>query len=467
MSKHIVLLHGYSDCASSLEAWRDALIARCPMIDGVHVASFETLSNELRIADIAEALEWEVRRVTSPAPDPSLSFVVHSTGMLVVREWLRLFPERRAQLTHLIGLAPATFGSPLAHRGRSWLGAALKGNRELGPDFLEAGDQILSQLEVGSRYLWDLAHFDLVGSKSFFRRSGSPVLVVFCGDRPYSGLRGIVSPPGSDGTVRFAGASPRARKGFLDLTEEGNRRRRARGRFLLEDWPSEVAPLLPAPGLNHASILTSPSDALINDAVAVLGCPSRSELGTWLQRRASRPEANPEHQRWMQLVAHAIDDRGSDIDDFYLEIVARLVDGTEMILQEPDIEVHRNQLSPSFLALHFDSGWLARACNSNSFAALDFRVIASSGTQRIGYIGYGSEKLRATSTWDRSGKWDAVIDVTRLAIDPAIRFFEPCSTTLLEIRLDRQPLPIGRGSDVLRLESRIDTTGSTDQGGGD
>src|ERR1035441_4017414 len=49
-----------------------------------------------------------------------------------------------------------------AHKGRTWLGALLKGGKNpLGPDFLNAGDHVLEGLELGSTFTWDLAHLDL------------------------------------------------------------------------------------------------------------------------------------------------------------------------------------------------------------------------------------------------------------------------------------------------------------------
>jgi hypothetical protein len=45
---------------------------------------------------------------------------------------------------------------------KSWLGAIFKGNRQWGPDFLEAGDRVLDALELSSPFTWNLAHKDLI-----------------------------------------------------------------------------------------------------------------------------------------------------------------------------------------------------------------------------------------------------------------------------------------------------------------
>ena len=47
---------------------------------------------------------------------------------------------------------------------RSLLGALANGHKQLGPDFLEAGDQVLDALELGSRFGWELSHADLCGA---------------------------------------------------------------------------------------------------------------------------------------------------------------------------------------------------------------------------------------------------------------------------------------------------------------
>src|SRR5690606_15097504 len=133
----------------------------------IHLGNYVSLSNEITIKDIAEGFDRALRASHIP-PDAPFDAIVHSTGMLVMREWLagtigtREKPElaqlRQSRQKHLCGLAPATFGSPMAHRGRSWLGAIFKGGKQPGPDFMEAGDRVLRGLELGSAYTWELAH---------------------------------------------------------------------------------------------------------------------------------------------------------------------------------------------------------------------------------------------------------------------------------------------------------------------
>ena len=148
--------------------------------------------------------------------------MVQSTGMLVVRAWLAADPLRAKRLKRLIAIAPATFGSPLAKQGRSWLGAVFKGSKHLGPDFLEAGDQVLLGLELASEFTWRLADEDLfVDPPRYDAGPDTPYVFIFCGTGTYTGLEKIVAKPGTDGTVRRAGTGMNVRAIALDMTDSG------------------------------------------------------------------------------------------------------------------------------------------------------------------------------------------------------------------------------------------------------
>src|SRR5690349_17879847 len=117
--------------------------------------------------------------------------------MLVLRSWLTRYPEYRGSLKHIVGIAPASYGSPLAHKGHSWLARAFKGNQELGPDFLQTGARVLDALELGSRFTWDLAHRDLFSAEKDFYGTGpdKPYLFTVCGLSGYDGLERVVNEP--------------------------------------------------------------------------------------------------------------------------------------------------------------------------------------------------------------------------------------------------------------------------------
>jgi alpha-beta hydrolase superfamily lysophospholipase len=125
MPRKLVLIHGYSDQGPSFNHWAEKLRGRGISAEAINICSYISLNNEITIPDIAEGLgraadylEW--------SPDQEFDAIVHSTGMLVIRAWLCNNPRRQKYLKHLVGLAPATWGSPLAHLGRSWLSSILR-----------------------------------------------------------------------------------------------------------------------------------------------------------------------------------------------------------------------------------------------------------------------------------------------------------------------------------------------------
>lgn len=168
----VILVHGYSDKGESFKKWRNILKDQGYRTEEISVCSYESLTNEVTLKDVAEGFDRALRISSNIKEDQPFDAIVHSTGMLVVRSWLTSYAKRRKRLNRLIGIAPASFGSPLAQQGRSVLGAIFKGSKNLGPDFLEAGDKILDGLELGSRFTWDLAHLDLLpyGLQSLSRR---------------------------------------------------------------------------------------------------------------------------------------------------------------------------------------------------------------------------------------------------------------------------------------------------------
>ena len=124
-TRPVVLIHGYSDKGVSFEGWRQVLIALGAQPVMVNVCTYISLNNEVTISDIGEALDRALQYQLNWQDGEPREFdaIVHSTGMLVLRAWLVNCGPRRGRLKHLVGLAPATFGSPLAHKGRSLLGS--------------------------------------------------------------------------------------------------------------------------------------------------------------------------------------------------------------------------------------------------------------------------------------------------------------------------------------------------------
>ncbi len=437
MANPIVLIHGYSDQGKSFKTWKAKLQRRGYEATKISICSYISLSNEISIKDIAEGFDRALRLKAGLDNDEPFDAMVHSTGMLVIRSWLANYPGRINRLKHLVAIAPATNGSPLAHKGRSWLGAIFKGNKDVGPDFLEAGDQVLDGLELGSKFTWDLAHQDLLGSRRFYdRRENTPYVFIFCGNEGYGGLRRLVSEPGTDGTVRWAGCSLNTRKIMLDLTREAGDNQRVQ----IAPWTNVDIPVTFVDDLNHGTILTEPSDPLIQLVDRALQVDSAGAFNQW--QRDALKLSQPLQQKlpqFQQFVVHTVDERGDPVPDFNVQLFLRDDHGQGDDLEEFDVDVHTYSSDPSYRCFHVNLSELKPESIQPGQHRLCLRLRASTGSKLVGYQGYdkGSEVGEVT------------LDLTSLVGDAKVTLFYPFTTTLIEIRVNREPLPLQGKNNVL------------------
>lgn len=434
----VVLVHGYSDKGESFRRWRRTLEAHGRQATTIHIGNYISLSNEVSIKDIAEGFDRALRERAGLTTGEPFDAIVHSTGMLVVREWLTAYSANGSRLKHLVGLAPATFGSPMAHKGRSWLGAIFKGGKEPGPDFMEAGDQVLSALELGSRYTWDLAHKDLHGDQVVFGPTNrTPYPFIIIGLKDYGWLKRAVTEPGTDGTVRWAGAGFNTRKIVADLTVDPHRRD-PRTRMRIESWRNAIVPLVFSSGVNHATILREPTPDIVTmvlDALSVTNGPGYAEWQTKWRRKSDEALAATKAKKFQQFVTHAVDERGDGIRDYFLQIGT--VEEGKFKALEFDLDVHAFREDRSYRCFHVDLDRLGL----EKGVTLALRVIAESGTELVSYQGYSSPAGAGSNTVD-PGKWDAVIEFDQTIGNKEVSFFSPYTTSLVEIRMNREPMPL-------------------------
>lgn len=447
----IVLLHGYSASERDVRPWRKVLEEAGYDPRTIHLGDYVSQSNEITIKDIAEGFDRALREQAGLSAEEPFDAIVHSTGSLVIREWLATYGVRRRRLKRLVGLAPANFGSPLAHRGQSWLSAVFKGERELGPDFMETGHRVLSGLELGSRYTWELAHRDLLGlgeEPVFDESPDSPFPFVLIGDEDYGAFKRLfIGDPGSDGTVRWAGAAMNSRKIKIDLTREPGEKEG--GWFEPLDWHCVDVPFTLVPGLNHGTIVSDPSDELVEMVLKALEVADMDQYRAWAEAYSTMAGDRLRQvakERWQQFVVRVVDERGDPVPDYYLEFAE---DGE--ILEDFSMDVHPFIEDASFRCFHVNLSKL----KPRERKALELRLTARSGTELVAYHGAGSEvftrggELKAGAEDDPA--WDARLDITPLLRDEKVKFFFPYTTTLVEIRLNREPMPATGPNDVLRF----------------
>lgn len=446
MSRRVVLVHGYSDVGGSFQSWHDALVERGYDVAQLSTCSYATLTNEVTIKDIAEGFDRALREDADLATGAPFDAIVHSTGMLVLRAWLTRFGKgnRVHRLKHLIGLAPATWGSPLAHKGRSLIGALFKGNKDVtSPDFMEAGNLVLDGLELASRFTWDLAEEDLFGPGTYYDGTPhTPWPFVFCGNQDYGGLRGLLNQDGTDGTVRWAGCALDSRKFSLDLTGAASGAARVSAPL-----PSRLdSPVIMVDGCDHGSILSRPPAGLVDQVVLALqvdslGAYQRWQNGARQWSQAARAATHP----YQQFIVRLLDERGDPVPDYNVQLLQQNGERVRSF----DRMVHRYAADPSLRAFHVDLQEIEPARHQG----FRVRLRASSGSHLVGYAGVGTDKLRLTGQSGDEGIWDAQFELPA-EHRSTVRLFHPLTTTLIEMRINREPMPLQGPNKVLWFHER-------------
>ncbi len=441
MPNTLVLIHGYSDTGNSFKTWRDDLVATGLYKQAdIQICNYLTLTNEVTIKDIAEGFDRALKLQTNLNTNEPFDAMVHSTGMLVLRSWLTVY-GRHERVKRIIAIAPASFGSPLAHKGRSFIGALFKGNRELGPDFMEAGDLVLDGLELGSKFTWDLAHKDLLDEHQVFYgpTDATPYVFTFCGNKDYGGLRGLFTKSdATDGTVRWSGCALNSRKITLDLTLSNEGSKMAS----ITKWPIDerlnlMMPFIPAPGLNHATILESPSNLLIEMVSKALQVTSFDEYSKWVTyATAATKDALSRMGKWQQFLVHARDERGDPITDYNLQLQTRKPGAKKSDWSLVKVDVHSYAADNSYRCFHINLDDIPGFGNQE----LQVEFIASSGTKLLGYFKYIEDGPTAIIPGPDDPTF--TMDLTPLFKNADINFFYPFTTTLIEIILNREPLPL-------------------------
>ena len=476
-----LLIHGYSASGVEFQGWKDALGKAGIGTATIEIGNYISLNNEITIKDLGEAFDRALRltKWSAGSKDDSWTFdaIVHSTGMLVVRQWLTSDPfgrddprSRVRRLKHLVGLAPATFGSPQGKKGRSWLGALVKGNRDFGPDFMNAGDMVLDGLELGSKYTWDLAQKDMLAPEPMYDKGpGTPYVAVFIGNVGYSGIAAVANSPGTDGTVRWAGCALNTRMVELDfrrqpmLMDSAGRPTRLK----ISDWVTGrlECPIIAVDGRNHWSILSDPDGSVVARVSDFLrNVKTEDGYQTWLREaltygKDALEKMDEKSQSvgtggagWQQFVMHVKDDHGDGVPDYNVQLFVG-----DDLKQSDDpgyppvpliVDSYSGDSSYRCFYVRLSEDMIQVGTDGHP-KKVWMELIASSGTSYLEYEAYNnlnSEDPSATASATRLttvlGATNAVkLDITDLGSDA--KLFYPYTTTLIEIVLEREPTPLG------------------------
>lgn len=164
MMKPVLLIHGYSsegknnsvkDIYGSLPA--DLRSALGPEnVKELNLSRWISLSDGVRIDDVSYAMDRALRSGFSKLLKDGFHVIVHSTGALVIRNWLKNHSPKPSPVENIIHLAGANFGSGLAHVGKGQLS---RWSRQI-LQHTGQGKHVLRELEFGAWKTLDLhTHF--------------------------------------------------------------------------------------------------------------------------------------------------------------------------------------------------------------------------------------------------------------------------------------------------------------------
>ena len=143
---------------------------------------------------------------------------------------------------------------------------------------------------------------------------------------------------------------------------------------------------------------------------------------------------------WQQFVVHAIDERGDGISDYMIQVLTQRPDGTWDEFEDMCTDVHAYGPDSSFRCFHVR---LPRGISARKIP-LRVRINASTGTELMAYQGYGSEERQLSATAE-----PVELDISDLGDRNGSLFF-PFTATLIEIVLNREPLPFNEQSRILQ-----------------
>ena len=143
---------------------------------------------------------------------------------------------------------------------------------------------------------------------------------------------------------------------------------------------------------------------------------------------------------WQQFVVHAIDERGDGISDYMIEVLTQRPDHSWVEFKDMYTDVHAYGPDSSFRCFHLR---LPRGISAGKIP-LRVRINASTGTELMAYQGYGSEVRQLSATSE-----PVELDISDLG-DGNGSLFYPFTTTLIEIVLNREPLPFDKQSKLLQ-----------------
>jgi hypothetical protein len=173
----------------------------------IDLSRYVTLNDSVTIQDIAHALDRVLKEQHADLLKSGFHVIIHSTGALVIRTWLRLFSRKPSPVNNLVYLAGANFGSGWASLGQ---GQIARWGRFVFERGAQRGVKILQALELGSSATIDThLHFTQRGTRMFEDYKVQEFIIVGTQADPawFTFPIRYAHEDGSDGTVRVSASN--------------------------------------------------------------------------------------------------------------------------------------------------------------------------------------------------------------------------------------------------------------------
>ena len=398
-TRPVVILHGYSDNSQSFQPLAQFLKRNGYNVVEIWLAEYLSMYDELTIQDLGQAMGTALDFQQIPRTPKSFDLIAHSTGALVVRAYLcRYFYGRPDQcpIEHLVLLAPANFGSPLAALGKSMVGRLLNGwdwNH-----LFQTGTQILQALELASPISWELAQKDLFDPGNSLFRIQNLYTTILVGSESYGGLKELAHENGSDGTVRASTANLNAR--FVSLIVQPNKQ------IVTHENSPQYDPIAFGVlyGYNHGSIV-NPVQVQGNDASSLsqlildslnIDSPAAyrahvESLQKVTQETFQKGQASL-HNLWYheyQTISVRVHDQfGEMIPDYFLEFFQEENDPNDHVMQKVQAEILEKvtcySADASFRSFLFDMTDMQNLLLAKG-EELDLSLAVAAKSERVSY----------------------------------------------------------------------------------
>ncbi|OVE77678.1 hypothetical protein BVX98_02130 [bacterium F11] len=381
----ILLVHGYNVTSTrTYGVLPKRLKSLGHTVKDVYLSKYVTLDDDLTLPDIVHAFQAALNDVYgSQFGKRKFACITHSTGGLVVREWVNHYYGKKKSalpMSHLIMLAPPNHGSRLAKLGKSRLSRlrSLWGT--------EPGLRVLDGLELGSQFQWDLNSNWLTNKLASVRGFYSFVITGQWIDKNFwDTIAPGTSERGSDGVVRVSAANLNMQIWRIHHTGQAKKKKLPHNPFLITPKTSHsgdtygIMGAIPSRG-NHPVL-----DA-IGTALKVKTKKQYNRVSKEFREKTTALQKDDLYQdkskldRYVQIVFRICDQMGNTLNDYALE----LTDGWGKGDQFPSGFLghhHKNIVNPEFFVIYVNYDVLSKVEGGE----LGFRVQSAPDTPLVAY----------------------------------------------------------------------------------